>query len=94
MTGCLKACEEKACSTDLRLTKGCDKKFSCSHGCKIRSLGVNQNNCKTHCDQQTSGCNPIINSHRFKLCKSCKRTGDNCSASPSADECKIGCTYY
>ena len=59
----------------------------------IRNLGVDENQCKEHCDRNaTSGCSPVVNDHKFHLCHDCQR--DGCSTYPSIDECQLGCASY
>ena len=91
---CLGTCKKDACETDLDLSKGCNQMYSCSHGCKIRQLGVDKNECIGHCNRNgQSGCNPTpVKGYEFELCGPCTR--ENCGAYPTIDECELGCHAY
>ena len=93
MTNCIEACKKKGCAPDIHLRNGCNQMYSCSHACKIRDLGVDEQTCKGHCIRTgQSGCFPTVFNYRFNLCRGCNRPG--CSSWPSITECQIGCTNY
>ena len=71
--------------------------FSCVHACKIRNLGVNEDQCRNHCDRRyESGCSPVVNGYQFSLCDSCYPSRNGCSEEPrpTVKECKLGCATY
>ena len=94
MDSCIEKCKTEACAPDIHLSNGCNQKFSCSHGCKMRSLGLDKESCKAKCDRNgQSGCSAEINGYTFNLCQSCSR--DGCSDTwPTVAECEIGCMNY
>ena len=93
MIECLGACEKLGCPADLDLQKGCNQKYSCSHACKMRELGLDESKCKENCIRTgSSGCSPSINGYVFALCGPCTREG--CPTWPTTDECEIGCRNY
>jgi hypothetical protein len=88
---CLATCKDQACESDYSLTRGCNQMFSCSHACKIRDLGVAQDQCEELCNRNgQSGCFEAVNGYEFSLCGPCKREGCN-STFPTIEECEIGC---
>ena len=90
---CVAACKKTACGSESDLKNGCNQMYSCVHACKIRHLGVNENQCRNHCNRNArSGCSPKINGYQFALCGSCSRGG--CSRWPTIAECEIGCATY
>ena len=93
MTRCIEACKQKACAPDIHEKKGCNQMYSCSHGCKMRQLGVDEQTCKNNCQRNgASGCFPKVSGHTFELCGACMRKG--CATWPTPSECEIGCTEY
>uniref|UniRef100_A0A7M5X7H7 Uncharacterized protein n=1 Tax=Clytia hemisphaerica TaxID=252671 RepID=A0A7M5X7H7_9CNID len=90
---CTDICKVNACASDIHAFKGCRGMFSCSHGCKIRELGIEVEDCVTHCNGR-SGCTVDIRNHVFHLCETCNRNGCTPSDSPTIDECLIGCHSY
>merc|ERR1712141_671440 len=67
--------------------------YSYSHACKIRDLGVDEDECKTHCERDgQSGCSPDVNGFQFELCGVCTR--DSCTEWPTTSECVVGCSAY
>ena len=92
---CLEECKKNACNTDLDYSKGCNQMFSCSHACKMRDLGVSQDDCNQNCQRnENSGCTVTIKEHTFSLCEECNRAACEPKNSPTIDECKIGCKKY
>ena len=94
MEQCLGECEKRACQTVADEQKGCSQMFSCSHGCKMRQLGLPKGECIGNCQRNgSSGCRADVRGYTFKLCASCE--GQGCSAKgPTIEECEIGCTRY
>ena len=68
--------------------------YSCTHACKIRDLGVEEEECKKHCDRdgQSGCCSPNVNGYQFELCGPCIREG--CGTFPTINECEIGCSGF
>ena len=92
---CLGECEKRACQTVTDEKKGCSQMFSCSHGCKMRQLGVEELECKSNCQRTgSSGCSPEVRGYTFNLCASCEGQGCSPNGRPTIDECEIGCTSY
>ena len=90
---CVAACKKTACQSESDVKSGCSQMYSCVHACKIRHLGVKEDQCRKHCDRNGgSGCSPTVNGYQFALCGSCSRNG--CSRWPSVTECEIGCATY
>ena len=90
---CVDACKKTACESDTDLKNGCNQMYSCSHACKMRHLGVNEDQCRKNCNRNGgSGCSTTINGYQFALCGACNRGG--CSTWPSVAECEIGCASY
>ena len=95
LEACLEECKKSACKTDLDFSKGCNQMFSCSHACKMRDLGVSQDECNQNCERNTgSGCTTTIKGHTFSLCEECNRAACEPTNGPTIDECKIGCKKY
>ena len=93
MTSCIESCKVKACSKDTDTKKGCNQMYSCSHGCKMRQLGVDKKTCEAKCQRHgDSGCKSEIDGYEFDLCRSCNRKG--CSIFPTIGECEIGCSSF
>ena len=93
MTSCIESCKVKACSKDTDTKKGCNQMYSCSHGCKMRQLGVDKKTCEKNCQRKgSSGCSPKVNGFKFSLCTSCNREG--CSKWPEIAECETGCRSF
>jgi len=95
MAECIDACKEQTgCTEDNRLNRGCNQMLSCSHACKIRSLGVDENSCKSLCERNgQSGCGVTVAEWTFRLCTSCQRSGCN-THWPTIQECQVGCYSY
>ena len=90
---CLGTCKDEACATDLDMSKGCNQMYSCSHGCKIRQLGFDVDECHRHCNRNgESGCTPAVKGYEFALCGVCTR--ENCEKFPTIEECETGCNAY
>ena len=91
------ACKKTACALESDVQNGCNQMFSCVQACKIRHLGVSEDQCMKHCDRNSgSGCSPAANGFQFSLCGSCP-TGDSnsgCSGSPTVPKCEKGCVTY
>ena len=67
--------------------------YSCVHACQIRHLGVEEAQCRKHCQRDGgSGCTPEVKGYQFNLCGSCSR--NECSGWPKVAECEIGCASY
>ena len=93
MVRCIDACKKNACPPDVDLKQGCVQMYSCSHACKMRQLGIDEQSCKNNCNRDgESGCSPTVANYQFELCATCNRNG--CPAWPTVDECHIGCTGY
>ena len=93
MTACIEACIEEACISDVDLQDGCNQMFSCSHGCQMRALGLDNETCVVNCDRNgQSGCSPEVNGYTFNLCAPCSR--ERCPKLPTVAECKVGCNNY
>jgi hypothetical protein len=93
MSTCIDVCKKKACATDIDEKRGCNQMYSCSHGCKMRDLELDEQTCKTKCERDgQSGCFPVVKDYKFELCGPCTRT--SCNGWPKVEECKTGCSNY
>ena len=93
MANCIEACIEEACISDVDLQDGCNQMFSCSHGCQMRALGLDNETCAVNCDRNgQSGCSPEVNGYTFNLCVPCSR--ERCPKLPTVAECTVGCNNY
>ena len=92
---CVAACKKTACKSEWDVQNGCEHMFTCVHACKIRNLGVNEDQCRNHCDRTYgSGCSPVVNGYQFGLCDSCYPSRNGCSPRPTVAECELGCATY
>jgi len=92
---CLDTCkQESGCTQDDDESNGCNQMYSCSHACKMRELGVDEQTCSEHCRRNgQSGCWPVVAGWQFRLCGACRRRG--CRTHwPSIQECQVGCRAY
>ena len=97
MKKCRGECKDKACEATTHLKNGCGQMYSCSHGCKMRQLGVDETTCKSKCNRHgASGCSPEVENYKFNLCKECQRVPESeaCPNHPTVAECELGCTSY
>ena len=93
MPKCIDVCKQKACETDINEKLGCNQMYSCSHGCKMRDLELDEQTCKKNCQRNgQSGCFPIVKGFTFQLCGPCTRK--TCDVWPKVEECETGCSSY
>ena len=95
---CRAACRDKACEFVSMVNLGCGQMYSCSHGCIMRNLGLDETTCKSNCNRNgESGCTPEVEGYQFKLCQDdCQRVPETptCPKHPTVAECELGCTIY
>jgi len=95
---CIHNCALRCPDTDVKY--GCNQMFSCAQACKMRDLGINQENCNIMCMRNgQSGCTPKVKDHEFELCGSCiperaEPGTTQCSEWPTVKDCQNGCGYY
>jgi len=91
---CAKECKSQGfCCNNYKI--GSNQMISCAQACMIRTRGLDQASCASHCNRNGgSGCSKTINGHTYSFCHRCNdlTNSPKCShgvASPNA--CQTGC---